>query len=182
MEKHYRKILESIEPSPLRATLSQTPVRAAEAMKFFTQGYHQNLDKIFENAFFESPQQELILVNNVEYYSMCEHHLLPFFGRCHIGYIPNGKLIGLSKFAEVIDVFARRLQVQETLCEQITNALVEYIQPKGLAVVLEGQHLCMMMRGVEKQQASFTTQKMFGLLNHPEQQQLFFNLLATSKS
>lgn len=181
MEKHYQHILEHIEAKPLRTELAQTPERAAEAMRFFTQGYHQDLDKIFKNALFDSPQQDLIVVDNIEFYSLCEHHLLPFFGRCHIGYIPNGKLVGLSKFAEIVDVFARRLQVQETLCEQIANCLFERIQPQGLAVILEGQHLCMMMRGVQKQQASFITQKMLGTLTEPTQQQLFFNLLSTTR-
>jgi GTP cyclohydrolase I len=179
MEKHYQKILESIETPPLREALAQTPARAAEAMRFFTKGYHVDIHKIFENALFETSQEDLIVIKNIEYYSLCEHHLLPFFGRCHIGYIPNGKLVGLSKFAEIVDVFARRLQVQETLCEQIAACLDQHIAPHGLAVVIEGQHLCMMMRGIQKQQASFTTQKMLGRLTELEQQQLFFNLLQT---
>ncbi|MBX6325718.1 MAG: GTP cyclohydrolase I FolE, partial [Chthoniobacterales bacterium] len=146
-----------------RQGLQRTPDRAARALEFLTQGYRQDLDQIINGAVFESPASEIILVKDIELYSLCEHHLLPFIGRAHVAYIPNGKVIGLSKVARIVDVFARRLQVQENLTTQIAEALMNFLQPAGVAVVVEAKHLCMMMRGVEKQNSVMKTSCLLGV-------------------
>lgn len=162
MEQLFKKILQSIGEDPQREGLRVTPKRAAQAWQYMTHGYAQDVKKVINNAVFESDNDEMIIVKDIELYSMCEHHLLPFFGKCHVGYIPNGKIIGLSKVARVVDVFARRLQVQENLTRQIAEALMQYIQAKGVGVVIEAKHLCMMMRGVEKQNSVMKTSCMLG--------------------
>ena len=162
MEELFKKILQSIGEDPRREGLRATPKRAAQAWEYMTQGYHKDIKKVINNAVFESEDDEMIIVKDIELYSICEHHLLPFFGKCHVGYIPNGKIIGLSKVARVVDVFARRLQVQENLTRQIAEALMQYTQAKGVGVVVEAKHLCMMMRGVEKQNSIMKTSCMLG--------------------
>jgi GTP cyclohydrolase I len=142
--------------------LVKTPSRAARAMEFLTQGYRQSVEEIINDAIFDSDASEIILVKDIELYSMCEHHLLPFIGRAHVAYIPNGKVIGLSKVARIVDVFARRLQIQENLTTQIAESLMNCLEPNGVAVVVEAKHLCMMMRGVEKQNSVMKTSCLLG--------------------
>lgn len=162
MEDTFRNLLEAIGEDPQREGLLRTPTRAARAFEFLTNGYRQNLDEIVNGAIFTSEASEIILVKDIELYSMCEHHLLPFIGRAHVAYIPNGKVIGLSKIARVVDVFARRLQIQEQLTVQIADALMNCLQPNGVGVVVEAKHLCMMMRGVEKQNSVMKTSCLLG--------------------
>ena len=162
MEGLFKKILQSIGEDPRRAGLRATPKRAAQAWEYMTHGYHKDIKKVINDAIFESEDDEMIIVKDIELYSLCEHHLLPFFGKCHVGYIPNGKIIGLSKVARVVDVFARRLQVQENLTKQVAEALMQYTQANGVGVVIEAKHLCMMMRGVEKQNSIMKTSCMLG--------------------
>ena len=158
----YRDLLQSIGEDLDREGLRRTPDRAARALEFLTQGYRQDLDVIINDAVFESEASEIILVKDIELYSMCEHHLLPFIGRAHVAYIPNGKVIGLSKVARIVDVFARRLQIQENLTTQIAESLMRCLEPSGVAVVVEAKHLCMMMRGVEKQNSVMKTSCLLG--------------------
>lgn len=162
MKDHYRAIIEEIGEDPEREGLVKTPHRAAESMKFLTRGYHQDVETVLNGAIFEEPYDDMIIVKDIEFYSLCEHHLLPFFGRCHVGYLPNGRIIGVSKIARVVEVFSRRLQVQERLTHQIANALNDAIQPMGVGVVMEAQHLCMMIRGVEKQNSKMITSDVLG--------------------
>jgi GTP cyclohydrolase IA len=158
----YRELLQSIGEDVNREGLQRTPDRAARALEFLTQGYRQNLDEIINGAVFESSASEIILVKDIELYSLCEHHLLPFIGRAHVAYLPNGKVIGLSKAARIVDVFARRLQIQENLTTQIAESLMNCLEPSGVAVVVEAKHLCMMMRGVEKQNSVMKTSCLLG--------------------
>ena len=162
LEQSFREILEAIGEDPERQGLLKTPVRAARAMEFLTQGYRQSVEEIINGAIFDSDASEIILVKDIELYSMCEHHLIPFIGRAHVAYIPNGKVIGLSKIARIVDVFARRLQIQEHLTTQIAESLMNCLQPSGVAVVVEAKHLCMMMRGVEKQNSVMKTSCLLG--------------------
>ena len=162
LAQSYRNLLEAIGEDPERQGLQRTPIRAARALEFLTQGYRQNLDEIVNDAIFDSDASEIILVKDIELYSLCEHHLLPFIGRAHVAYIPNGKVIGLSKVARIVDVFARRLQIQENLTTQIAESLMDCLQPAGVAVVVEAKHLCMMMRGVEKQNLIMKTSCLLG--------------------
>ena len=158
----YRQLLQGIGEDTDREGLRRTPDRAARALEFLTQGYRQNLDEIINGAVFESGASEIILVKDIELYSLCEHHLLPFIGRAHVAYLPNGKVIGLSKVARIVDVFARRLQIQENLTTQIAESLMRCLEPSGVAVVVEAKHLCMMMRGVEKQNSVMKTSCLLG--------------------
>ena len=158
----YRELLQSVGEDIEREGLQRTPDRAARALEFLTQGYRQNLDQIINGAVFESRASEIILVKDIELYSLCEHHLLPFIGRAHVAYLPNGKVIGLSKVARIVDVFARRLQIQENLTTQIAESLMRCLEPSGVAVVVEAKHLCMMMRGVEKQNSVMKTSCLLG--------------------
>ena len=158
----YKQILEDIGEDPTRGGLQDTPERAARAMQYLTRGYHQTLDEVVNNAIFDSDNEEMIVVKNIELYSLCEHHLLPFIGKCHVAYIPTGKVIGLSKIARIVDMFARRLQIQENLTKQIADTLMDAISPAGVGVIIEARHLCMMMRGVEKQNSMMTTSMMLG--------------------
>jgi GTP cyclohydrolase IA len=158
----YRELLQGIGEDTDREGLRRTPDRAARALEFLTQGYRQDLDEIINGAVFESGASEIILVKDIELYSLCEHHLLPFIGRAHVAYLPNGKVIGLSKVARIVDVFARRLQIQENLTTQIAESLMRCLEPSGVAVVVEAKHLCMMMRGVEKQNSIMKTSCLLG--------------------
>jgi len=162
MSHAYRELLESIGEDPSRQGLLKTPERAALALEFLTQGYRQNVEEIVNSAIFDSEASEIVLVKDIELYSMCEHHLLPFIGRAHVAYIPNGKVIGLSKVARIVDIFARRLQIQENLTTQIAESLMDCLEPAGVAVVVEAKHLCMMMRGVEKQNSVMKTSCLLG--------------------
>src|SRR2546425_2703118 len=162
LTKIYSDLLDAIGEDPERQGLARTPARAARAMEFLTQGYRQSVNEIINNAVFDSEASEIILVKDIELYSLCEHHLLPFIGRAHVAYIPNGKVIGLSKVARIVDVFARRLQIQENLTTQIAESLMRCLEPSGVAVVVEAKHLCMMMRGVEKQNSVMKTSCLLG--------------------
>jgi GTP cyclohydrolase I len=162
MEASFRQLLEAVGEDPEREGLVRTPHRAARSFDFLTNGYRQNLEEVVNDAIFESDASEIILVKDIELYSLCEHHLLPFIGRAHVAYIPNGKVIGLSKMARIVDVFARRLQIQENLTTQIADALMKTLRPDGVAVVIEAKHLCMMMRGVEKQNSVMKTSCLLG--------------------
>ncbi len=162
-EDLYREILVRLGEDPSRDGLLRTPGRMEKSMAFLTRGYRMDVTEVLHDALFDVDYDEMVIVKDIEFYSMCEHHLLPFFGKAHIAYVPNGKVIGLSKIPRLVDVFARRLQVQERLTRQIGEAITEAIQPQGVAVILEAAHLCMMMRGVEKQQSSTVTSAMLGV-------------------
>lgn len=159
----YRELIRRIGEDPNRDGLADTPKRVEKSMDFLTRGYGQTVTEVLHNALFDVDYDEMVIVKDVEFFSLCEHHMLPFFGKAHIAYVPNGKVIGLSKTARLVDVFARRLQVQERLTQQVADAIQEAIQPQGVAVILEAQHLCMMMRGVEKQHSSTITSAMLGV-------------------
>jgi GTP cyclohydrolase I len=162
MERSFRDLLESVGEDPARQGLLKTPSRAARAFDFLTAGYRQSLEALVNEAIFDSEASEIVLVKDIELYSMCEHHLLPFLGKAHVAYIPNGKVIGLSKVARIVDMFARRLQIQENLTIQIADAIMKTLHPTGVAVVIEAKHLCMMMRGVEKQNSIMKTSCLLG--------------------
>ena len=164
LSEHYKAIIESVGEDVHRDGLKDTPLRAAKAMQYLTRGYNQKLKDIVNGAVFESDISEMVVIRDIELYSMCEHHMLPFIGKCHIGYIPDGKVLGLSKFARIVDMFARRLQIQENMTKQVADAIMEVTNAKGVAVVIEAQHMCMMMRGVEKQNSSMTSSVMLGLM------------------
>ena len=164
MQEYYKKIIESVGENADREGLKDTPKRAAKAMQYLTEGYQQSLNDIVNGALFSSESNEMVLVKNIELYSLCEHHLLPFIGKCHVAYLPNGKIIGLSKIARIVDLYAKRFQVQENLTYQIATTVQEVIGAKGVGVIIEAKHLCMMMRGVEKQNSTMTTSVMLGLI------------------
>ncbi|MCP5063021.1 MAG: GTP cyclohydrolase I FolE [Ignavibacteriae bacterium] len=155
-------ILEQIGEDPNREGLLKTPERVANAYQHLTSGYTKDIDKVLNGAIFTEKYDEMIIVKDIEFYSLCEHHMIPFYGKVHVAYIPNGKIVGLSKIPRIVEVFARRLQVQERMTQQIGNTINEYLKPMGVAVVAEAHHLCMMMRGVEKQSSSTITSAMFG--------------------
>jgi GTP cyclohydrolase I len=159
----YRELLVRIGEDPMRDGLLRTPERMEKSMEFLTRGYSMNVTEVLHEALFDVDYDEMVIVKDIEFFSMCEHHLLPFFGKAHIAYVPNGKVIGLSKIPRLVDVFARRLQVQERLTRQVGDAITDAIHPQGVAVILEAQHLCMMMRGVEKQHSSTVTSAMLGV-------------------
>ena len=178
MEQSYREILTAIGEDPERPGLKDTPERAARSMEFLTQGYSMDIDKIVNGALFPSENDEIIMVKDIELYSLCEHHLLPFIGKCHVAYLPKGKVIGLSKIARIVDMFSRRLQIQENLTRDIANCLVEQTNAAGAAVIIEAKHMCMMMRGVEKQNSIMTTSCMLGAFrNSPITRNEFLSLL-----
>ncbi|WP_027967332.1 GTP cyclohydrolase I FolE [Halomonas halocynthiae] len=159
---HYRQIITGLGENPEREGLRDTPERAAKAMQFLNRGYSQTLEEIVNGAVFESDTDEMVLVKDIELYSMCEHHLLPFIGKCHIAYLPRGNVLGLSKFARIVDMYARRMQIQERLTREIAEAVLDITDARGVGVVIEARHLCMMMRGVEKQNSSMSTSVMLG--------------------
>lgn len=170
----YHGILQEVGEDPQREGLLKTPARAATAMRFFTQGYGQSLDDLLNGAIFEEENNQMVVLRDIEFYSNCEHHLVPFFGKCHIAYIPNGKIVGVSKMARIVDMFARRLQVQERLTNQVADAIEEALEPKGVGVIAEGVHLCMIARGVEKQHSKMTTSAMRGaFLDLPTRMEMF---------
>ena len=162
LKQHYQQIITMLGEDVNRDGLVDTPSRAAKAMQFLTGGYQKSLTDVVNDAVFESDMDEMVIVQDIEFYSLCEHHLLPFIGSCHIAYIPNGKVLGLSKFARIVDMFARRLQIQEGLTKQVAEAVLEVTGAKGVGVVMEGKHMCMMMRGVQKQNSSMVTSMMLG--------------------
>ena len=162
LEGLFTDLLENLGEDPSRQGLVKTPTRAAKAMRFLTSGYHQDIDKILNEAIFDENYDEMVIVKDIEFYSLCEHHILPFWGRCHVGYLPRNRIIGLSKIPRIVDMFSRRLQVQERLTREIAEALETALDPRGVAVVIEGQHLCMMARGVQKQAPRMTTNVMLG--------------------
>ncbi|WP_172116513.1 GTP cyclohydrolase I FolE [Halomonas hibernica] len=176
--QHYRQIITALGENPDREGLRDTPNRAAKAMQFLNAGYQQSLEEIINGAVFESKTDEMVLVKNIELYSMCEHHLLPFIGKCHIAYLPDGKVLGLSKFARIVDMYARRMQIQENLTREIADAVQQVTGAKGVAVVVEARHLCMMMRGVEKQNSSMSSSVMLGgFRDNPATRQEFLTLI-----
>ncbi|WP_280562368.1 MULTISPECIES: GTP cyclohydrolase I FolE [unclassified Chromohalobacter] len=175
---HYRDIIAGLGEDPDREGLRDTPMRAAEAMQFLNQGYGQTLESLVNGAVFESQTDEMVLIKDIELYSMCEHHLLPFIGKCHIAYLPKGKVLGLSKFARIVDMYARRMQIQENLTRQIAEAVQEVTEARGVGVIVEAQHMCMMMRGVEKQNSCMKTSVMLGAFrNNLNTRQEFLTLV-----
>lgn len=182
MQTYFKKIIEALGENPEREGLKDTPKRAAKAMEFMTQGYHQSVEEIVNGALFQSDNDEMVIVKNIELYSLCEHHLLPFIGKCHVAYVPKGKIIGLSKIARIVDMHARRLQVQENLSKEIAQTIFNITEAKGVGVIIEAQHLCMMMRGVEKQNSVMTTSVMLGLLREdPRTRAEFLSLVYKSQ-
>ncbi|QES90412.1 GTP cyclohydrolase I FolE [Rhizosphaericola mali] len=177
LANNYHSILQSLGEDPEREGLVKTPERVAKAMQFLTQGYSQDPVAILNSAKFTAPKSEIVIVKDIELYSLCEHHMLPFIGKAHVAYIPNGYITGLSKIARVVDVFSRRLQVQERLTMQIMNAIEEALQPLGVAVVVEANHMCMMMRGVEKQNSLTTTSTFCGAFENEVTRNEFLRLL-----
>jgi GTP cyclohydrolase I len=168
MEHAYRDIISAIGEDLSRPGLVDTPLRAAKAMQFLTRGYEQDVDKVINNALFPSSSEEMVIVKNIELYSMCEHHMLPFIGKCHVAYLPNGKVLGLSKIARIVDMYARRLQIQENLTKEIAEVIIQKTDAAGAAVIIEAQHMCMMMRGVEKQNSVMTTSCMLGAFRNSQ--------------
>lgn len=178
MQELYKEILKEIGEDVDREGLRDTPQRASNAIRYLTKGYQEDLNDIINGALFESDMSEMVIVKDIEMYSMCEHHLLPFLGKCHVGYLPNGKVIGLSKIARIVDFFSRRLQIQERLTTEIANCILSITDARGVGVVVEARHLCMMMRGVEKQNSVMTTSVMLGeMRNNPSSRVEFLNLI-----
>lgn len=180
LKESYSNIIEHIGEDPNREGLLKTPERVAKAMQFLTQGYNTDAKQILESAIFSEDYNQMVLVKGIELYSLCEHHMLPFFGKAYIAYVPNGKIVGLSKFPRLVDVFSRRLQVQERLTNEIMQCIDETLEPKGVAVVIEAQHLCMQMRGVEKQNSFTTTSAFSGVfMNNEKTRSEFMNLISS---
>jgi len=178
MQQIYTELLARIGEDPTRDGLLNTPKRMEKSMAFLTQGYNQTVEEVLHGALFDVDYDEMVIVKDIEFYSLCEHHLLPFFGKAHVAYVPQGKVIGLSKLPRIVDVFARRLQVQERLTHQIAEAIDEAIHPQGVAVVMEAEHLCMMMRGVQKQHSQTVTSAMVGVFKtQPQTRTEFLSLV-----
>ena len=180
LKKDFESILSLVGEDASREGLIKTPERAAKAMQFLTQGYDQDAEAVLRSAMFREEYSEMVLVKDIELYSLCEHHMLPFFGKAHVAYIPNGQIVGLSKIPRVIDIFARRLQVQERLTDQILKAIHETLNPLGVAVVIEARHMCMMMRGVQKQNSVTTTSAFTGEFLKAETRSEFLSLIASN--
>ena len=179
---HYREILKGLGEDPQREGLLDTPKRAAKAMQYLCHGYEQNLEEIVNGALFASDNDEMVILKDIELYSLCEHHLLPFIGKAHVAYIPTGKVLGLSKLARIVDMFARRLQIQENLTRQIADAIQDVTQAAGVAVVIEAKHMCMMMRGVEKQNSTMNTSVRLGAFRESNTTRMeFLQLIGRSK-
>ncbi len=174
MEEEFRAILQKIGEDPEREGLLDTPSRASKAMTFLTRGYEQTLETVVNDALFESDTNEMIVVQDIELYSMCEHHMLPFIGKCHVAYVPTGKVLGLSKVARIVDMYARRLQIQENLTKQIAEAIKAVTDASGVGVIIEAKHMCMMMRGVEKQNSSMKTSVMLGTFRDDQSTRMEF--------
>ena len=182
IEKLIHNLLIQIGEDPDREGIVKTPERVAKAWDFFTSGYTQNLDSIINNAVFAEDYDEMVTIKDIDYFSLCEHHLLPFFGKAHVAYIPDGKIIGLSKVPRIVEMFSRRLQVQERMTQQIADSLKDALSPKGVAGVLEGEHMCMQMRGVEKQNSYATTSSMKGIfLKDSRTREEFLNIISMKK-
>ncbi|MCO8314346.1 GTP cyclohydrolase I FolE [Pseudomonas mandelii] len=182
LSESYREILIGLGENPDREGLQDTPMRAAKAMQYLCHGYEQSVEEIVNGALFASDNDEMIIVDNIELYSLCEHHMLPFIGKAHVAYIPTGKVLGLSKIARLVDMFARRLQIQENLTRQIADAVRQVTDAAGVAVVIEAQHMCMMMRGVEKQNSTMNTSVMLGAFRESSNtRQEFLQLIGRSK-
>jgi GTP cyclohydrolase I len=182
MQDAYRKIIEDIGENLDRDGLRDTPQRAAQAMEFLTRGYHQTLEQVVNGALFESDTSEMVIVQDIEMYSLCEHHLLPFIGKCHVAYIPTGKVIGLSKIARIVEMYARRLQIQENLTRQIAEAIQSVTSAAGVSVIIEAQHMCMMMRGVEKQNSRMKTSVMLGVFRSNQATRMEFVSLVNTRT
>ncbi len=179
----YRQLIAAIDDDPDREGLAKTPARAAEAMRYLTRGYGMDVRTVLNGAIFEESYEDMVIVRDIEFYSLCEHHLLPFFGKAHVAYLPAGRIVGISKLARLVDVFARRLQVQERMTLQIAAALEDALQPKGVGVIVEARHLCMMARGVEKQSSKVTTSEMRGLFRTDRRtREEFLNLLHNERT
>jgi len=178
LQRAVTQILRELDPEPNRDGLRDTPRRMEKAFRFYTEGYKKDPRQVIGDAMYEAQTDEMVLVRDIEMYSLCEHHLAPFFGKAHVAYIPNGKIVGLSKLARVVDVFARRLQVQERLTQQVAHALNDVLKPRGVGVVIEASHLCMMMRGVEKQNSRTVTSCLLGLFRSDERTRMEFLQLA----
>jgi GTP cyclohydrolase I len=181
IKTNYEDILHLLGEDKTREGLIKTPERASKAMKFLTEGYEKDPKQILQGAMFEEDYNEMVIVKDIELYSLCEHHLLPFFGKAHIAYIPNGQIVGLSKIPRVVDVFARRLQVQERLTEQILDCINDTLKPKGVAVIIEASHMCMMMRGVQKQNSTTTTSGFRGAFKDTDTRNEFLNLVNSKR-
>lgn len=182
ISNHYRSIIENLGEDPNREGLQKTPERVAKAMQFLTHGYELNPAEIIKAAMFTEDHNHMVIVKDIEVYSMCEHHMLPFFGKAHIAYIPNGKIVGLSKIPRVVDAFARRLQVQERLTDQIKDCIEDTLNPDGVAVVIEAQHMCMQMRGIQKQNSVTTTSSFTGAFKKDSTRQEFISLISSKLS
>ena len=182
IEKNIKNILDVLGEDVNREGLKKTPHRVAKAYEFLTQGYRKKIKDVLNGAVFEEEYDEMVIVKDIDFYSMCEHHLLPFFGKVHVAYIPNGKIVGLSKIPRIVDVFSRRLQIQERMTKEIADTLDEYLNPVGVGVVAEAFHMCMMMRGVEKQNSTTTTSAMHGIFKSDARTRMeFLNLISTKK-
>ena len=182
LKANFTNVISLLGENTKREGLVKTPERAAKAMKFLTSGYSMNPKEILEGAMFKEDYKEMVIIKDIELYSLCEHHMLPFFGKAHIAYIPNGHIVGLSKIPRVVDVFARRLQVQERLTEQILDCINDTLKPQGVAVVIEASHMCMMMRGVQKQNSTTTTSGFRGAFKESNTRNEFLKLIASSLS
>lgn len=177
LAEHYKAILKLLGEDPEREGLQKTPMRVAKAMQILTRGYTQDPHKVLTDALFEEQYDQMVIVKDIDFFSMCEHHILPFYGKAHVAYIPNGKITGLSKIARVVDIFSHRLQVQERLTEQIMHCINDTLKPQGVMVVIEAKHMCMQMRGVEKQNSITTTSAFSGVFESAKVREEFMNLL-----